>query len=126
VREERAVVVRRARERNASYCEPAALFLTEHGEAMTPRRIGAMFAQARRKAEVKATFHVPRHTFSAAMLRFLQRQSTRAPELNPLIVLQAILGHADLATTSVYLRMLTNDLSALEATVDELYDGLGS
>jgi integrase len=68
---------------------------------MTPRRIGAMFAHACRKAEVKASFHVLRHTFSAAMLRFLQRHSTRAPELNPLVVLQAILGHADLATTSI-------------------------
>jgi len=126
VREERAVAVRRARKRNASYCEPAALFLTEQGEAMTPRRIGAMFAQTCRKAEVKATFHALRHTFSAAMLRFLQRQSTRAPELNPLVVLQAILGHADLATTSVYLRMLANDFSAIEATVNELYDELGS
>jgi integrase len=60
------------------------------------------------------------------MLRFLQRQSARAPELNPLIVLQAILGHADLATTGIYLRMLTANLSAVEATLDELYEGLGS
>jgi site-specific recombinase XerD len=126
VREERSVAVRRARERDLSYREPAALFVTEQGEAMTPRRIGAMFAQACRKAAVKATFHALRHTFSAAMLRFLQRQSARSPELNPLVVLQAILGHADLATTSVYLRMLANDLSAVEATVNELYEGLGS
>ena len=126
VREERVVAVRRGRERDPSYSESDALLLTEHGEPMTPRRIGAMFAQACKKANVKATFHVLRHTFAAAMLRFLQRQSTRTPELNPLIVLQAILGHADLATTSVYLRMLANDLPALEATVNELYEGLGS
>jgi integrase/recombinase XerD len=60
------------------------------------------------------------------MLRFLQRQSTRTPELNPLVVLQAILGHADLATTSIYVKMLANDFSAVEATVNELYKGLGS
>jgi site-specific recombinase XerD len=126
VREERAVAARKARERDPSYSESDALFLTEHGEPMTPRRIGAMFAQACKKANVKATFHVLRHAFAAAMLRFLQRQSTRAPELNPLVVLQAILGHADLATTSVYLRMLANDLPAVEATLNELYEGLGS
>jgi hypothetical protein len=45
------------------------------------------------------------------MLRVLQRQSTRAPELNPLLALQAILGYADLETTGIYLRMLANDLS---------------
>jgi integrase len=126
VREERAVAVRRARERNPSYCEPDALFLTEQGEPMTPRRIGAMFARACKKANVKATFHKLRHTFAGVMLSVLQRQSTRAPDLNPLLALQAILGHADLETTGIYLRMLANDLSAVEMTVDELYKGLGS
>jgi integrase len=104
-REERAVAVRRARQRNPSYCEPDALFLTEQGEAMMPRRIGAMFARSCKKANVKATFHELRHTFAGAMLRFLQRQSIRAPELNPLLALQAILGHADLETTGVYLKV---------------------
>jgi site-specific recombinase XerD len=126
VREERAVAVRRARERDQSYLEPVTLFVTESGHAMTPRTIGAMFARACRKANVKATFHELRHTFAGIMLRFLQRQSARAPELNPLVALQAILGHADLATTSIYLRVLATDLSAVEATVDELYQGLRS
>jgi site-specific recombinase XerC len=60
------------------------------------------------------------------MLRVLQRQSARSPELNRLLALQAILGHADLETTGVYLKVLANDLSAVETTVDELYKGLGS
>jgi len=126
IREERAVAIRHGRERNASYREPDALFLTEHGDPLTPRRIGAMFGQACKTANVKATFHELRHTFAGAMLRFLQRQANRAPELNPLLALQAILGHADLETTGIYLRMLANDLSAVEVAVDELYKGLGS
>jgi site-specific recombinase XerD len=126
VREERAVAVRKARERDPSYRESDALFLTEGGEPMMPRAIGATFARACKKANLKATFHELRHTFAGAMLRFLQRQSTRLPELNPLLALQAILGHADLETTGIYLRMLANDLSAVEATMDELYKGLGS
>jgi site-specific recombinase XerD len=125
IREERAVVIRGARQRNQSYREPDALFLTEHGDPMTPRRIGAMFARACKKANVKATFHQLRHTYAAAMLRFLQRQSARAPDLNPLLALQAILGHADLETTGIYLKVLANDLSAVETAVDELYEGLG-
>jgi integrase len=126
VREERAVAVRRARERDRSYSEPVTLFVTEHGHHLTPRRIGAMFARACKEANVKATFHELRHTFAATMLGFLQRQSVRLPDLNALLVLQAILGHADLATTNIYLRMLANDLSAVEATVNELYERLGS
>ena len=126
IREERAVVIRRAREHNPSNREPDALFLTEHGDPMAPRRIGAMFARACLKANVKATFHQLRHTYAAAMLRFLRRQSARSPELNPMLALQAILGHADLNTTCIYLKVLANDLSAVETAVDELYEGLGS
>ena len=54
------------------------------------------------------------------MLGVLQRQSIHAPELNPLLALQAILGHADLETTGVYLKVLANDLSAVETAVDEM------
>ena len=126
IREERAVAIRHARRRAPSYREPAVVFLTERGEAMTPRAVGATFTRACEEAGVEATFHGLRHTFAGTMLRFLQRHSAKVPELNPLLALQAILGHADLATTGIYLRMLATDLSAIEATVDELYVGLGS
>lgn len=126
LREERAVVVRRARERDPAYREPDALFLTASGRALTGRRIGACFAEAAQAAGVEATFHGLRHTFAGAMLRFLQHQAERNPHLNPLLTLQTLMGHADLATTTVYLRMLATDLSAIEATVDELYGALGA
>ena len=58
-----------------------------------------MFAAAARAAGVEASFHALRHTFAGVMLRTLQRRAERHPEMNPLLTLQAILGHADLATT---------------------------
>ena len=58
------------------------------------------------------------------MLRFLQRQADQGAELNPLLTLQTLLGHADLATTAIYLRVVATDLSAIEASVDELYEAL--
>jgi len=123
IREERAVFMRRARDRNPGFIGEA-LFLTERGEPMTPRRIGGMFGNACARADVDATFHALRHTFAGVMLRFLQRQAERVTELNPLLTLQSILGHADLATTGLYLRMLATDLSAIEATVEELNSAL--
>ncbi len=45
--------------------------------------------------------------------------------MNPLLALQAILGHADLSTTSVYLRMVAIDLEAIEAAVDALFGAFG-
>ena len=45
--------------------------------------------------------------------------------MNPLLTLQAILGHADISTTSVYLRMVAIDLESIEAVVDGLFGALG-
>ncbi len=125
LREERAVVVRAARRRDHSYREPEVAFLTGHGALMTPRRVGAMFAAAARAAGVEATFHALRHTFAGVMLRMLQRRAESHPDMNPLLTLQAILGHSDLSTTSVYLRMVAIDLEAIEAVVDDLFGALG-
>jgi len=125
VREERAVTVARARRRLPTYREPDALFLTNGGAPMSPRGIGAMFARASSAANVNATFHGLRHAFAGVMLRSLQRQAERNPEMNPLLALQTILGHADLSTTSMYLQMVATDLAAIEAAVDGLFDVLG-
>jgi len=123
VREERAVLLLHGKgvDRNR---EPDSLFLTNRGQAMSPRRVGAMFKGAAEAVGVAATFHALRHTFAAAMLRFLQREAQTNPELNPLLTLQVLLGHADLATTAVYLRVVETDLSAIEASVDDLYAAL--
>jgi len=123
VREERSVVVRRTRSPDAT-TEPDALFLTNRGEPISPRRVGAMFTAAAEYAGVAASFHALRHTFATAMLRFLQREAHVNLELNPLLTLQVLLGHADLATTSVYLRVVETDLSVIEASVDDLYAAL--
>ena len=125
LREERAAAVARARRRDVSYRDPGRLFLTGHGGLMDPRRVGAMFAAAAEAAGIEATFHGLRHTFAGAMLRLLQRQAERNPEMNPLLTLQAILGHADLSTTAMYLRMVAIDLEAVEAAVDGLFGALG-
>jgi len=125
LREERAAAMRRAGRRSADYREPEAVFLTSHGAPMTPRRVGAMFAMTAHAVEVEATLHALRHTFAGVMLRMLQRQAERHPEMNPLLTLQAILGHADLSTTAIYLRMVAVDLEAVEAAVDGLFGALG-
>ncbi len=121
VREERAIALRGCR--NHSDIE-SALFLTDDGRTLTSRRIGAIFTEACKRAGVTATFHALRHTFAGAMLAFLQRQTQRLPELNPLLTLQTILGHADPSTTMIYLRMLATDLTAIENALGGLYEAL--
>jgi site-specific recombinase XerD len=123
VREERAVTLKHRRVRNGDK-EPDGLFLTARGQSVSPRRVGAMFATAADAAGVPASFHALRHTFAAAMLRFLQREAQTNSDLNPLLTLQVLLGHADLATTATYLRVIETDLSIIEVSVDELYAAL--
>ena len=121
VREERAVTLRGSRNHSD---DESVLFLTDDGRALTPRRIGAIFSEACKRAGVAGTFHALRHTFAGAMLAFLQRQTQRLPELNPLLTLQTILGHADPSTTMIYLRMLATDLTAIENALGGLYEAL--
>lgn len=123
VREERAVTVRKMLGRDRGVA-PDALFLTARGQPIGPRRVGAMFTAAADRAGVSASFHALRHTFAAAMLRFLQREAQTNPDLNPLLALQVLLGHADLATTAIYLRVVATDLSIIESSVDDLYAAL--
>jgi site-specific recombinase XerD len=122
VREERAVALHGSRHHDDA--DESALFLTDDGCALTARRIGAIFAEACKRAGVAGTFHALRHTFAGAMLAFLQRQTQRFPELNPLLTLQVILGHADPSTTMIYLRMLATDLTAIENALGGLYEAL--
>lgn len=124
VREERAVVVARAKRRGPTYTEPATVFLALNGSALGARSIGAMFAAAARKVGLETSFHALRHTFAVTMLHFLQRQAARSPTLNPLLTLQVLLGHSDISSTSIYLQVLATDLSAVEQSVDDLYEAL--
>jgi site-specific recombinase XerD len=124
VREERAAIVRQARAGNVGYVEPDSLFLTEQGTPMTARRVGAMFADAAQRSGIAARFHALRHTFASAILRFLQRQAEGGADINPLLTLQTLLGHTDLATTAIYLRVVATDLSVIETSVDDLYAAL--
>jgi len=120
VREERALAVRFSKRGEAE----RALFLTDDGRPLAARRIGAIFTEACKRAGVAGTFHALRHTFAGTMLAFLQRQTQRVPELNPLLTLQTILGHADPSTTMIYLRMLATDLTAIENALSGLYEAL--
>lgn len=124
VREERSVIIRQARRRDGDYRDPGRLFLTEHGDVMTPRRIGSMFTKAAKKAGVIGSFHALRHTFATAMLRLLQRRAEQNPDMNPLLTLQILLGHSAIDTTGIYLRVLATDLTLVEQSIDELYAGL--
>ena len=76
------------------------MFPSIHGDRVSPNRVGALVTEAAKAARVVATTHSLRHTCAADLV-------TRGV---PLPVIQQLLGHESLATTTRY----------VVATVDEL------
>lgn len=124
IREERAVLVARKKRSNSSYEEPKTIFLRASGSQMSPRNVGEMFAAGAARAGLSMTFHSLRHTFATTMLRTLQHAALTSGDLNPLLTLQTLLGHSDITSTTIYLRVLATDLAAVERSVDDLYAAL--
>jgi len=60
------------------------------------------------------------------MLVHLQRRATMAPEssINPLKVVQVLLGHASIATTAIYLRCIELHERELSESLAYLYGEL--
>lgn len=77
----------------------APLFCTLHGGILNHGYVRALFKRLARRAGIRHRVHphALRHTFACELLR----------EHAPLNLVQAALGHASLATTSVYLQHVT-------------------
>ncbi|MFC3595601.1 tyrosine-type recombinase/integrase [Sphingobium scionense] len=102
--EDRARIIRRARARDRHFRSPTNLLLTSYGTALSGKRLTALFAKGFADAGLKGSFHWLRHTFAMVMLARLQQQARSNPDLNPLKILQVLMGHRSIATTAIYLR----------------------
>jgi site-specific recombinase XerD len=116
--------IRARRRRQPDYRPPAALFLNRHGRAVTHARMTAAFAAAFKAAGVQGSLHWLRHTFAMTMLVRLQRQARTTPDLNPLKIVQVLLGHSSIESTAVYLRSVELNAAALASSIDYLYGAL--
>lgn len=102
--EARARIAKRSRRRDPNYHASRAMMLSTNGAAMTPKRLTAIFADAFAKAGITGTLHWLRHTFAMTMLARLQAQARDNPDLNPLKIVQVLMGHRSITTTAIYLR----------------------
>lgn len=122
--EERAAIVRRQRRRDRRWRAPDALLLTASGAAMTPKRLTALFADAFAAAGLGGTLHWLRHTFAMTMLARLQVQARTNPDLDPLKVVQVLMGHRSITTTAIYLRCVELHDRDLSTSLAWLYGEL--
>ena len=122
--EQRARIVRRARRSDQRYRASPNLLLNEHGRAMTRKLLTAQLSEAFAAAGLHGTLHWLRHTFAMAMLARLQLQARTNPDLNPLKVVQVLLGHASITTTAIYLRCVELHERDLSESLAYLYGEL--
>jgi site-specific recombinase XerD len=125
---------------NGEPIEPAALWVTEDGQPVRPNSWEVAFARASRRCAangfmINVTPHQLRHTFAVHMLAMLIQHQLRGalPAAaggpaegyrrllgDPLQQVQRLLGHASLATTSLYLDHLVTRADTVDAAVEEL------
>lgn len=122
--EVRGPLTRRLRRADQSLQSPSALFLTSRGAPVSPARFTAAMGAAFKAADVVGTGHWLRHCFAMTMLAQLQRQARTTPEINPLKVVQVLLGHSSIASTAIYLRCVEMHAAELEESVAWLYGAL--
>ena len=122
--EVRTPQVRALRRQRRDYQPSSALFLNTQGNAVSTTRLTAVFAEAFRAAGVAGTLHYLRHTFAMTMLVRLQRQASVTPDLNPLKIVQVLLGHSSIQSTAVYLRCVELNAPELAESIDYLYGEL--
>lgn len=122
--EERAALVGRLRRQRADYCPPTVLFLNRRGQPISRARLSAAFAAGFAAAGLTGSGHWLRHTFAMAMLVRLQAQAAAKPEINPLKVLQVLLGHSSIETTAIYLRCVELHGAEVAESIAYLYGDL--
>lgn len=122
--EVRTPQIRRVRLSRSDYRPSSALFLNTQGNPVRKARLTAVFAEAFRAAGVMGSLHCLRHTFATTMLVQLQRQAVTTPDLNPLKIVQVLLGHSSIQSTATYLRCVELNGRELADSIDYLYGEL--
>jgi integrase/recombinase XerD len=124
IHEERGPLVRQLRAKRADYRAPSALFLNRHGHAISKTQLTRVFSEAFREAGVEGTGHWLRHTFAMTMLVKLQQQARETPDINPLKIVQVLLGHSSIQSTSIYLRCVEMNTREVSDSIAWLYGAL--
>lgn len=126
IHEEREPLVRRLRAKRPDYRAPSELFLTRHGLAVSKGQLTRVFSAAFRAAGIEGSGHWLRHTFAMTMLVRLQQQARQTPDINPLKIVQLLLGHSSIQSTSIYLRSAEMNAPELSESIAWLYGALVS
>jgi integrase/recombinase XerD len=124
IHEVRGPLIRAVSRRRSDYRPPPALFLNQNGRAISRARATAAFAAAFGAAGVDGSGHWLRHTFAMTMLVRLQHQARTTPDINPLKIVQLLLGHSSIQSTAIYLRCVEMNAPEITKSIEYLYGAL--
>lgn len=106
-----------------------ALFLNTMGRPLTTECYYRAFCRACTKIGLKARTHLARATYASRMERLLSELRAQGLMIDPIKIVQGLLGHADSRTTAIYLESIVsrntqvleviNSLSRIILTKDE-------
>ena len=97
------------------------LFVNKRNRRFQPNHFGSNLKRAAAEVGVECTCHSLRHTFAICVLKILQDAARRGAEINPLKVLQRLMGHAHAETTEIYLRALDVNSDEVVKALEYLY-----
>lgn len=80
------------------------LFINARGNPIDRNYLSRAFRDVANSVSSNATFHHLRHAFAMMVLDWLPELTKEGATLNPMKVLQDLLGHADQSTSEVYIR----------------------
>lgn len=94
------------------------IFLNHRGMPFTAGTLSRIFRKYANQVGTPATLHHLRHSFAIICLGYLEALEKRGCAINPLKIVQSLLGHSNVTTTELYLR-------ALQVSSDEVRNTLG-
>lgn len=97
------------------------VFLTRRGNPVSRNALTRAFRRCADEIESEATLHHLRHTFAVQILNALENYQGKGGPMNSIKTLQVLLGHANIATTEIYLRAVEANSDAVLDALDFLY-----
>jgi integrase len=108
--------------RRGAHNADSALFLNSLGNPLKRSAFYRAFSRATTKLKVKAHPHQARSTFASRVRQLLEQLREQRPDIDPVKVVQSLLGHSDVRTTEDYLESI--DVPSVE--ILQLLEALGS
>lgn len=93
------------------------VFISQRRGPFTPGTLSKTFRKYATEIGTTATLHHLRHTFAIICLGYLESLENNGRKINPVKVVQSLLGHSNVTTTEIYLQ-------ALDVSSDEVRNAL--